>query len=123
DRRNVMQAACIDPCSEGDDPARSFDVHLDLPLLLGGEVVDGGEMEEMADPAAQRFACFVGDAEVLTGQVPLDRHGAPPVDAPECVQRIEPLGRRVAHEKMNDRAAAREQPPDESTTDEAGGSG
>ncbi len=123
DRRDVVQAFRTDRRGEGDDPSRALDVHLALDLLVGGEVVDGGEMKDVTDPSLQRAACLVGDAERLVRHVAFDGHRARAVDSPERVQRFEALGRGVAHQEMNDRAAPREQASHESATDEAGGSG
>ena len=123
DRRDVVQAAGADRPGEGDDAPRALDVDFDLPLRVGGEIVDGRQVEQVADAPLQRCARPLADAQAIAGEVALHRHRPRAIDAPERVQRVQPLGRGVAHEKMDDRAASREQAPHEAAADEAGGSG
>ena len=49
DRADVVQMAGVDRLRELDGVARAFDVDGDLRLLVGGQVVDRGEVVEVVD--------------------------------------------------------------------------
>ena len=88
-------------------------------------VVDGGEMEEVLDLAAQLGDLLLLDAEQRAAQVADDRlhafaGGRAGDDAPALDQVVEALQRGLAHEHVDLALAFVEQLLDEAAPDEAG---
>jgi hypothetical protein len=120
DRGHVMEVAGPELVGEVDGVLGALDVEAAVALLVGGHVVDRGEVEEVLD-AGERPAVLIGDAEIGLGEVAGD--GLDPVGAiaGRRSQALELVLGALAHQHM-DVAFALEQPLDEMPTYEAGGS-
>jgi len=122
DRAHVLETARVDRRGELDRVARSLDVG-DLLILCGcGQVVDGGEMEEVVDLSLQLFQVGVRNAEILFREIALNRLHELLAAAPLLAQRIEFLLRSLANQNV-DGLAALDEVGDEKTADEAGRAG
>src|SRR6185312_14916738 len=121
DRGGVMEAAGCERAGDGDRMAGPLDVREAVLRLARGHVVDGGEMEEVVDLAAQLSDLLRIEPEQRLAQVPEHRPD-PPGSAPAMDERVEPSDRLRPHEHV-DLAVAREQPFDQMATDEPGRAG
>ena len=68
-RGDVVQAARVDVRGQLDDLPGALDVGQDAHLVVRGDVVEGGEVHDVIDFAAQVIAGVVGDPESVRGQV------------------------------------------------------
>src|SRR6185312_10794032 len=121
DRGGVMEAAGLQRAGDGDGVARALDVCEAVLRLARGHVVDGGEMEEVVDRAAQLRDLLGVEPQQRLTQV--SEHRPDPPGAPPAMdQRIEPSDRLRPHEHV-DLSLAGEQPFDQMTADEPRGAG
>ena len=121
--RHVMERLGPEVVGEVDRVVRAGHVEQRVARLVGGDVVDRREVEEVLDPAAEARPRGLVDAQQRLGQVarhqddPLARRGAEPVE-----QRIEPRLRARAHQHVHV-ALALQQALDQVPADEPGGPG
>ncbi len=113
-----MQVLGVDRARQFDRVRRAADV--DRRVALGGRrhVVDGGEVEEVLDLAAQLRHLLLLDAEQRPAQVADDRldalgRGRAHDDAPALDQVVEARLRALAHEHVDLALALLQQPLDE----------
>ena len=124
DAADVVQVARVDRLGELHEVARALDVDPDLTLLVGTQVVHGGQVVDGVDLALQGLQRIGAHAQAAGRQVAHHWHGArlgAARQAPIGVQRID-LG-RVAHQEVHGAALARQQRLDQSLADESRGPG
>ena len=64
DRTDMVETTCSDRLGEGQRVRHALDVRLDDFRRFGGEIVDGGEMEEMVDLALKPAGILRRDPEI-----------------------------------------------------------
>ena len=100
DRGHVVQAAHLQRVGQVDRVARAADVQGLVALVVGGHVVDRGEVEEVVDLALQLAELLVGDPEARLGEVAdhrLDAVGLTPAGD----QVVQALPGALAHEHVD----------------------
>ena len=117
-----MQDAGLERVGERDRVARAGDVGALVALVVGGHVVDRGEVEEVVDLAAVLVDPGLVDAEALLREVADDRRDALAA-LPALDQLRQALLRALAHEHVDVALAVAQQLLDEVAADEAGGAG
>ena len=125
DRGDVVQALGVDRARQLDGVRGAADVDRRVALGGRGHVVDGGEVEEVLDLAAQLGDVLLLDAQQRAAQVADHRLDALPDggardDAPARDEIVEPRGRALAHEHVHLALAQLEQALHQAPTDEAG---
>ncbi len=124
DRGHVVQALGVDRARQLDGVRGAADVDRRVALGGGRHVIDGRQVEEMVDLAAQLRDALLLDAQQRAAQIAdhrLDalRRRGPGDDAPARDQVVEPRGRAVAHEHVHLALAQLEQLLHQTATDEA----
>src|SRR5688500_3914534 len=118
DRADGVKAAGLDLLGELDRVAGALDVRDLLALGVGRHVIDGREVEEVVDVAAQALDVFVADAQARLGEVADYGNDAVLGCAPPAAQFLEAPARSLA-DQHKDGALAFEQALDEVAPDEA----
>ncbi len=120
-----MQVLGVDRAREFHRVGGAADVDRGVALGGRGHVVDGGEVEEVVDLAAQLGDLLLLDAQQRPAQVAehrldaLRRRGARD-HAPALDQVVQAALRALAHEHVDLALALLEQPLDQTAADEAG---
>ena len=95
----------------------------DTQILVGAQVIHGGEVIEVVDLALEALDDVGRHAELLAGQVAVDGNRASLADAPVGEQVGQLAGALLAHQEVDRAAAPRQQLLDESLADETCGAG
>jgi hypothetical protein len=97
----MMETASAESLGQQQRLTGTLGIDLLLNARLGVEIIDSGEMEEVIDPADERFLLGDTHAELRMGHVPDDWNGALRIDAPVGQQCGYPLKMGCAHQEMH----------------------
>ena len=123
DRAEQVKMLGTDFLGELHGIARALDIHLELDLGIGLEIVDRRQMEEVRGLLAKLLAVCSTDAEQFLCQVTDHRDGAAAVATPILVDGFQRILLDLADQEVDHAAVALEQLLDQPLADKTGRTG